>query len=89
MIDGVRFEEPLESEFRRDFDRLGRTSRHEMWAVLLVAVVAGIIFHRTLWGVPPDVPLGPSLLAARANGTPRRCATASQHWARLPVPRRR
>lgn len=66
MIDGVRFEEPLESEFRRDFNRLGRTSRHEMWAVLLVAVIAGIIFHRTLWGVPPDVPLGPSLLISVA-----------------------
>jgi len=65
MINGVRFSEPLESEFQLSFGQSGRKSRHEMWAVLLIVITAGIAFHHTLLRVPPEVmPLGRSLLLA-------------------------
>lgn len=65
MINGVRFSEPLESEFQLSFSQIGRKSRHEMWAVLLIAITAAIVFHHTLLRVPPEVlPLGRTLLVA-------------------------
>ena len=65
MVNGIRFSEPLESEFRSSFNQLGRKSRHEMWAVLLIVITAVIAFHYTLLRVPPEVmPLGRSLLLA-------------------------
>ena len=65
VINGVRFSEPLESEFQLTFGQSGRKSRHEMWAVLLIVITAGIAFHHTLLRVPPEVmPLGRSLLLA-------------------------
>ncbi|MGB8406656.1 MAG: diguanylate cyclase [Mycobacterium sp.] len=67
MISGVRFDEPLESEFQLSFGDMGRKSRHEMWAVLLIVITAGIVFHHTLLRVPPEVlPLGRTLLVAVA-----------------------
>ncbi|MUM34162.1 GGDEF domain-containing protein [Mycolicibacterium sp. CBMA 361] len=67
LISGVRFDEPLESEFQLSFNQFGRKSRHEMWAVLLVLITAGVIFHRTLLSVPAEVlPLGRTLLVAVA-----------------------
>ncbi|WP_261862357.1 hypothetical protein, partial [Mycobacterium montefiorense] len=65
MVNGVRFSEPLESEFQLTFGQSGRKARHEMWAVLLIVITAGIAFHHTLLRVPPEVmPLGRSLLVA-------------------------
>lgn len=67
MINGVRFDEPLEADFQRSFGVMGRRSRHEMWAVLLVVLTAGIAFHHVLLRVPPEVmPLGRTLLVAVA-----------------------
>ncbi|OZV66255.1 hypothetical protein CA773_12805, partial [Neisseria gonorrhoeae] len=67
MVNGIRFSEPLESEFRSSFNQSGRKSRHEMWAVLLIVITAGIAFHHTLLRVPPEVmPLGRSLVLAVA-----------------------
>lgn len=67
VINGVRFEEPVESQFRRSFTDMGRKSRHEMWAILLVVITSGILFHHTLLRVPPEVlPLGRTLLVAVA-----------------------
>ncbi len=65
MVNGIRFSEPLESEFQLSFGQSGRKARHEMWAVLLIVITAGIAFHHTLLRVPPEVmPLGRSLLLA-------------------------
>ncbi|MEZ0052816.1 diguanylate cyclase (GGDEF)-like protein [Mycobacterium sp. MAA66] len=67
MINGVRFDEPLESAFQLSFGAMGRKSRHEMWAVLLIVITAGIVFHHALLKVPPEVlPLGRTLLVAVA-----------------------
>lgn len=65
VVGGVRFDGPLESEFLVDFAAIGRRSRHEMWAVLLIVITTGVIFHHALLRVPPEVlPLGRTLLIA-------------------------
>lgn len=55
----IRFDGPLEVQFRVYFNRMGRNSRSELWLILLVVITVVLIGNRVLLDVPHDVlPLG-------------------------------
>jgi diguanylate cyclase (GGDEF)-like protein len=58
-VGSIRFDGPLEAEYRVYSDRIGRGARSEMWLILLVIITVVLICNRVLLDVPPDVlPLG-------------------------------
>ena len=64
ILQHVRFEEPLESEFRAYFEEQSQKSRAELWIILLVSMAVVIAFHGAFLQLPPDVvPLGKMILA--------------------------
>ncbi|MCV7226647.1 GGDEF domain-containing protein [Mycolicibacterium komossense] len=59
VLGSIRFDGPLEAEYRVYFDRIGRSARSEMWLIMLVVITIVLICNRVLLDVPPDVlPLG-------------------------------
>lgn len=63
ILGNVRFDEPLESEFRAYFEEQSQRSRAELWIILLVSMTVVIAFHGVFLQLPPDVvPLGKMLL---------------------------
>lgn len=63
FLDSIRFEEPLEREFRAHFDQQGRASRLQLWLILAIAMASVLVFNRALLKIPPEViPLGRQLV---------------------------
>jgi len=63
VLGNVRFGEPLETEFRADFDRQGRDSRLQLWIVLILFMGGALVFHHSLLKIPAEVlPLGRQLV---------------------------
>ena len=63
LLRTVRFDEPLETEFRAYFEERSQKSRAELWIVLLLVVAGILIFYRAFLQLPPEVvPLGKAVL---------------------------
>jgi diguanylate cyclase (GGDEF)-like protein len=59
VVSPIRFDGALETGFRTYFDRMGRSSRSELWLIMLVVITVVLIGNRVLLNVPHDVlPLG-------------------------------